>query len=274
MSKQIDLRQSRAFTLIELLVVIAIIAILAAILFPVFGRARENARRSSCASNLKQLGIALVSYTQDYDEKLPNRRYGSPALPSGDDDYSWRTVIQPYVKSTQVVTCPSNPHNKLPTTDPEFNISYAANFNYGQKDSAGYAAAHLEDGGGVVNNVCGVGAFGNTGCRGINISSLTDPSQLISVCETYRQQNAQFSIDLSGNTITTGTVPEFIGKSFYEGTLFAGHLGTSNYLFADGHVKALRPIQTAQPVNLWNKDHLAITPDAMIVINKATQEFN
>src|SRR5438874_7363740 len=71
MQKLIARRTQSAFTLIELLVVIAIIAILAAILFPVFGRARENARRSSCQSNLKQLGIAIMQYTQDYDERMP-----------------------------------------------------------------------------------------------------------------------------------------------------------------------------------------------------------
>jgi prepilin-type N-terminal cleavage/methylation domain-containing protein len=67
-----------AFTLIELLVVIAIIAMLAAILFPVFGRARENARRSSCQSNLKQIGLGIMQYTQDYDERLPARVIGVP----------------------------------------------------------------------------------------------------------------------------------------------------------------------------------------------------
>ncbi|RYG63911.1 DUF1559 domain-containing protein, partial [bacterium] len=71
--KSLSLSTSRkgAFTLIELLVVIAIIAILAAILFPVFGRARENARRSSCLSNMKQIGLGMMQYTQDYDEKFP-----------------------------------------------------------------------------------------------------------------------------------------------------------------------------------------------------------
>src|SRR4028119_1048011 len=98
-------RQNRkkGFTLIELLVVIAIIAILAAILFPVFARARENARRASCQSNLKQIGLGLMQYTQDYDEKYPlfNENPGgpgnnSPARPN------WTQIIQPYIKSTQL----------------------------------------------------------------------------------------------------------------------------------------------------------------------------
>ena len=85
-----------AFTLIELLVVIAIIAILAAILFPVFARARENARKLSCQSNLKQIGLGILQYTQDYDERLPGRVNGSF------EANSWKRVIYPYVKSTQL----------------------------------------------------------------------------------------------------------------------------------------------------------------------------
>lgn len=72
MAKILEMRAKRGFTLIELLVVIAIIAILAAILFPVFSRARENARRASCQNNLKQIGTAIMQYTQDYDEKIPS----------------------------------------------------------------------------------------------------------------------------------------------------------------------------------------------------------
>ena len=85
-----------AFTLIELLVVIAIIAILAAILFPVFARARENARRSSCQSNLKQIGLGVLQYTQDYDEFYPMfiQYGGTNATQQG-----WAQVIQPYIKS-------------------------------------------------------------------------------------------------------------------------------------------------------------------------------
>jgi len=95
----------KGFTLIELLVVIAIIAILAAILFPVFARARENARRTSCLSNLKQLGLGVQMYSQDYDEHVPPAyQYNGPTT---DDLYSWMALIMPYVKSSQVCVCPS-----------------------------------------------------------------------------------------------------------------------------------------------------------------------
>jgi prepilin-type N-terminal cleavage/methylation domain-containing protein len=91
----------RGFTLIELLVVIAIISILAAILFPVFARARENARRASCLSNLKQVGLGFMQYTQDYDEAYPLSSF--PAT-----NISWTASVQPYMKSLQIFRCPSD----------------------------------------------------------------------------------------------------------------------------------------------------------------------
>ncbi len=94
-----------AFTLIELLVVIAIIAILAAILFPVFGRARENARRTSCLSNAKQLGLGLMQYTQDSDEIMPNVTNGQS---NNSDGWKWMDSIYPYVKEASAFKCPSN----------------------------------------------------------------------------------------------------------------------------------------------------------------------
>lgn len=102
----------RGFTLIELLVVIAIIALLTAILFPVFARARENARKSSCLNNLKQIGLGLTQYTQDYDDTLPMPWYGPAA--SGNStvgppaSYKWMDVTYPYIKSEQAFTCPSD----------------------------------------------------------------------------------------------------------------------------------------------------------------------
>ncbi|MBI5834229.1 MAG: DUF1559 domain-containing protein [Armatimonadetes bacterium] len=94
-----------AFTLIELLVVIAIIAILAAILFPVFAKAREKARQSSCQSNLKQLGLAFTQYVQDYDEKYPSWYQNFQV---NGTDATWDWAIQPYMKSQQIIQCPSD----------------------------------------------------------------------------------------------------------------------------------------------------------------------
>jgi len=96
-------RSSRGFTLIELLVVIAIIAILAAILFPVFAKAREKAKQSSCSSNLKQLGLAMIQYSQDYDELYPGIR-GS----SGAGSVPTYKVMEPYMKNAQMLVDPSN----------------------------------------------------------------------------------------------------------------------------------------------------------------------
>jgi len=95
-----------AFTLIELLVVIAIIAILAAILFPVFARAREKARQTSCLSNLKQLGLGTMMYTQDYDETLVMRYYD--VAPDWALRIQWYDALVPYLKNTGIYKCPSD----------------------------------------------------------------------------------------------------------------------------------------------------------------------
>src|SRR5205809_1822128 len=97
------------FTLIELLVVIAVIAIIAAILFPVFAQARERARMSACASNMKQIGTALMMYTQDYDETFPCIRFHEWSAEKGKFCYVWKNALRPYLKSLDVFGCPSNP---------------------------------------------------------------------------------------------------------------------------------------------------------------------
>jgi prepilin-type N-terminal cleavage/methylation domain-containing protein/prepilin-type processing-associated H-X9-DG protein len=129
----------KGFTLIELLVVIAIIAILAAILFPVFARARENARRASCMSNLQQLGLGVMMYVQDYDEHYPRSMTVFSATcpqttnPEGynwlSGDLFWQEAMYPYTKSMNVAMCPSAPYinYKTPSQPAPYYGSYGAN---------------------------------------------------------------------------------------------------------------------------------------------------
>lgn len=133
-------QRARGFTLIELLVVIAIIALLAAILFPVFARARENARRASCQSNLKQIALGVKQYSQDYDEKFPIE-----TVTTSDPNIGWAGTIQPYVKSEQIFQCPSSttpPPTAATLTgssgrlnDPNFT-DYYYNYNLGDQNEA------------------------------------------------------------------------------------------------------------------------------------------
>jgi prepilin-type N-terminal cleavage/methylation domain-containing protein/prepilin-type processing-associated H-X9-DG protein len=114
----------RGFTLVELLIVIAIISLLAAILFPVFARARDNARRANCQSNLKQIGLALMQYVQDYDERLPNRGVGNIDV---------QVRFQRYVKNRQIFICASqktivSAAGIESPFDANINISYGYNF--------------------------------------------------------------------------------------------------------------------------------------------------
>ena len=128
----------RGFTLIELLVVIAIIAILAAILFPVFARAREKARQTSCLSNLKQIGLGAVMYVQDYDETLFGHIAGrrdatNPPWPWPAPYYMWHQQIFPYVRNLQVFTCPSmSGYSLVPQADgtPSYDSSLGYGINY------------------------------------------------------------------------------------------------------------------------------------------------
>ncbi len=108
------------FTLIELLVVIAIIAILAAILFPVFAQAREQARKTVCLSNLQQIGLGINMYSQDYDEYLPPVRDQDSKYIEG----NWKDIIQPYIKNLQIFRCPSNPASQVYDESGNANSGY------------------------------------------------------------------------------------------------------------------------------------------------------
>lgn len=148
------LNSAQGFTLIELLVVIAIIAILAAILFPVFSRARENARRTSCLSNMKQIGIGIMQYTQDYDERYPrfwggigaDDRYANPddietdtgkpggvflvaPNPGGAAAHyrTWMDFVYPYVKNVQIFICPSRGQER---TTYGYSVAFSGYSNY------------------------------------------------------------------------------------------------------------------------------------------------
>lgn len=218
------------FTLIELLVVIAIIAILAAILFPVFGRARENARRSSCQSNLKQIGLGVMQYTQDYDEKYPMRYYGGATPVAVQNANSWRRQIFPYVKSAQLFSCPSNTNNTGVAED---------------SDPATMTAAGLPAGSPVFYRsygINGANTFGGTApsewAWSASLSQIPMTSECILVAE--HSQRRPFTGDISN---------EEWGDPAWS---FKGHLGMSNFLFCDGHVKSMKPLATATPKNLWS----------------------
>jgi prepilin-type N-terminal cleavage/methylation domain-containing protein/prepilin-type processing-associated H-X9-DG protein len=198
-----DKHRTKGFTLIELLVVIAIIAILASILFPVFARARENARRSSCQSNLKQIGLGVMQYTQDYDEKMPlqaNDSIGSFAKPTTGGD-SWQRGIYPYTKSWQILSCPSATRGGIfaDATDLNSLTSYFSN--------------------GVI--------FPAGGSR--SVASLQNTAELIML------QDGRFIIDSSVNR------PLLDGGQYrswlYGDEVLDIHFDGGNIAFVDGHVK-------------------------------------
>jgi prepilin-type processing-associated H-X9-DG protein len=227
------------------LVVIAIIAILAAILFPVFARARENARRASCQSNLKQIGLGIAQYTQDYDEKMP---YVQPDMNVGgqfvNDRFMWSDAIMPYVKSLQIFVCPSNTTGTAP---PRNGVALASTTT-GQFD---YAPIMLN----AYSDICSTvwTQYVNSGCT----------NRTTSAAETGRVRSIA-SITNVAETISIGDRKTGLGGTSYYGFMMAvdgdtvynqyglfsdNHLGGGNFLYADGHVKWLRPETAKGPSN-------------------------
>lgn len=245
----------RAFTLIELLVVIAIIALLAAILFPVFGRARENARRSSCQSNLKQIGLGLAQYSQDFDERLPI----CPTI-NLTTTYigGWAAQLNPYIKSSQVFKCPSD---TMPLYPGYSIMSYAFNTNVATPIDA---SDSMPDGiNGAITSftatartvmLCEIGYYDTTLQQMyFDLSTVPEASGKTSIGGNNRLVS---SICSQGLVLTSNAISSSASGGgflhFYTGymggrgssTYFDGpdgrHLNTSNFLFADGHVKALQ----------------------------------
>ena len=225
-------RRVKAFTLIELLVVIAIIAILAAILFPVFAKAREKARQITCASNLKQIGLGVLQYVQDYDECYPYSRLD--CLPNGVTTQPWQGMIYPYVKSTGVFHCPDNstsaPVNETPNTVtgvPAIPVSYICVGGGTISDDNNWFGGQL-----IMPYYCS--SYSAAAPSPTNLAAVVSPAQTIAIGETVSRQDPEFWDDNNDMHMR-------------------GHTGFSNFLFADGHVKGLKPTATlTSTTNMWN----------------------
>ncbi|MEO6907136.1 MAG: DUF1559 domain-containing protein [Abditibacteriaceae bacterium] len=235
-------RHGSGFTLIELLVVIAIIAILAAILFPVFARARENARRASCQSNLKQISLGIMQYLQDYDGIFPQYYlyfYISPGITDGTRAMGWGDVIQPYLKSGQVFKCPSEPDPYVSATVPRTgaygSVNYWYNSNLGCTD-AGNPNNIVKDS--LIDFASNVLLLGDGG-KGTSASSAN--------CMDDSTCDATITRPLTGYVYPPGIAGYVEGVSYpaYATALdvpkaLNRHLEGANYAFVDGHVKWLK----------------------------------
>jgi prepilin-type N-terminal cleavage/methylation domain-containing protein len=263
------MHRKSAFTLIELLVVIAIIAILAAILFPVFAQARDKARQVSCLSNAKQMGIGIIQYIQDYDELLPLNAAEFP----GEQyiyDYTWVAAVQPYVKNLDVFICPNKKSMTLsaadvvPSTDitksgaatlsrPQGGpiVSFAMTSRTGYWLGAfdkGQAAFYRNEYNGRLALYDGVGGYAADPrspqtCGGptyaypsLGLAGIARPAETILLQESSRYDNGGCTGFIAfPRTRHNGGV----GMSPVPGMGTIG-LGFATCMFVDGHAKALR----------------------------------
>lgn len=226
-------RRRSGFTLIELLVVIAIIAILAAILFPVFAKAREKARQITCASNEKQIGLGILQYVQDYDETFPKSNTPTNVL-------CWAQQIMPYEKSADVFKCPDNPDGA------RFNPTnqWTAHPNdtwMGRSDwSPGAPPVPISYGYNNLIGACNIANWGGSGPEAPRrLADVNEVASKVLVAERTGRDNQ----DGMGWADWDGT--QFADQGF------AGHTKRMNVAFVDGHVKSMNPVDQIQPLNMW-----------------------
>lgn len=206
-----------AFTLIELLVVIAIIAILAAILFPVFARARENARRASSQSNLKQIALGLFMYKQDYDGTFPPSKIAvAKADAAPGNPYGWGDALQSYLKSEQIFQCPSEPRPKDSTT---YNTRVTSS-HYSDYWLNSYAANKMD---------ANFAAPALTVLLGDGEGATASPNSGMFI-GTAAYSNSGYTTNGTASANCTA-----VGKAVFSGAV--RHLDGANVAFADGHVK-------------------------------------
>jgi prepilin-type N-terminal cleavage/methylation domain-containing protein/prepilin-type processing-associated H-X9-DG protein len=256
--------RSSAFTLIELLVVIAIIAILAAILFPVFARARENARRASCQSNLKQIALGIKQYLQDYDERYVMAAWN---LSDSSSNGGWASVIQPYVKSDQIYQCPSQPNRDNVTDDPYDSTSHWGYSDYFYNSNLGLAQTgsncqNINDAGAqqtmkesMIEYSANVILLGDGGRGAEHNLANGPPAPSYNTGQNYNAAPyGQTDYTKRPNTYyppawyvheTTTANPTSAGFAFTDGKYMQQvndtHLQGMNIAFADGHVKWYKP---------------------------------
>jgi prepilin-type N-terminal cleavage/methylation domain-containing protein/prepilin-type processing-associated H-X9-DG protein len=236
----------RGFTLIELLVVIAIIAILAAILFPVFAQARDKARASSCLSNTKQQALAYHMYAQDYDETTVMSYFGdwSPCCADRGGHYPWPKQLMPYVKNKGVFTCPSLSSANWDTLKDAYGIGPKYDFP----------------------SVIGYGI--NWRMAGVSLARADKPAETVAIAETryyppgHPSYNASWGWYLAHSHSREEAAPAWTdanGRPWTYGEVQTAdrHQGGNNVAFMDGHSKFLRWERLAVGVNnenlgLWN----------------------
>ncbi len=241
------IRLFQGFTLIELLVVIAIIAILAAILFPVFAQAREKARASACLNNLKQIGMAAMQYVGDWDDTYPMCRmpYGTQWKPGSDwgalhgSPMNWKRAILPYLKSVDVWQCPSNQwcwDNAPGTTNArgdESNIHYKP---IGKLDGPQLPACYGINGA-VFHESAALFRDGTQTPR--TVSEIKEPAETIFVAES-RVGHPDVHPDWFWRVFAGRGANGKLGNT-------QSHFKGANWIFADGHAKWLRLQQTMDP---------------------------